>query len=83
MQNENKFIAHPTTIEQLNALEAVAKALKIKFEIKKTEKQYNPEFVKMILQGDEDFKNGKGKKMTSEELGELLGTSEVLKTSDV
>lgn len=35
MQTENIFIAHPTTIDQLNALKAVVKALKVKFELKK------------------------------------------------
>ena len=58
METENIFIAHPTTTDQINALKAVVKAFKIKFEIKKTEKPYNPEFVAQILQGDEDFKNG-------------------------
>ena len=35
MQTENIFIAYPTTIDQLNALKAVVKALKVKFELKK------------------------------------------------
>jgi hypothetical protein len=35
MQTENIFIAHPTTTDQLNALKAVVKALKVKFELKK------------------------------------------------
>ena len=35
MQTENIFIAHPTTIDQLNALKAIVKALKVKFELKK------------------------------------------------
>ena len=35
MQTESIFIAHPTTTEQLNALKAVVKALKVKFELKK------------------------------------------------
>ncbi len=35
MQTDNVFIAHPTTIDQLNALKAVVKALKVKFELKK------------------------------------------------
>ena len=34
-------------------------------------KGYNPEFVKKILQGDKDFKAGKGKKITVEELNNL------------
>lgn len=35
MQTDNIFIAHPTTVDQLNALKAVVKALKVKFELKK------------------------------------------------
>jgi hypothetical protein len=35
MRTDNIFIAHPTTIEQLNALKAVVKALKVKFELRK------------------------------------------------
>ncbi len=33
MSSTNIFIAHPATDEQLNALKAVVKALKVKFEI--------------------------------------------------
>ena len=35
MPTESIFIAHPTTADQLNALKAVVKALKVKFELKK------------------------------------------------
>ena len=35
MQTENIFIVNPTTIDQLNALKAVVKTLKVKFELKK------------------------------------------------
>ncbi len=41
-------------------------ALKIKFEV--TKSPYKAEFVKMVLQGDEDIKAGKGKKITLDEL---------------
>ncbi len=71
---ENKFvnlcmetlILRPKTKEQLTAIKAVAKALKVDFEIEKS--PYNSEFVKKILQGREDFKNGKGIKMSLEDL---------------
>ena len=71
MQTQNIFIAHPSTTEQIKALKAFVKALNIKFEIKTTEKPYNQQFVDKILQGDEDFKAGKGKKMTMDELNSL------------
>jgi len=40
------LIMHPETKEQLAALKAVAKALKVSVETKKS--PYNPEFVEMI-----------------------------------
>lgn len=71
MQTQNVFIAHPDNIEQVNALKAFVKALKIKFEITTEEKPYDQAFVDSILQGDRDLKAGKGKKITIEELNAL------------
>ena len=48
------------------ALKAFMKAFKISFEEKTS--PYNPEFVAMIKQGDEDLKAGKGKKVDIEDL---------------
>ncbi len=63
------LIMHPENKEQLAALKAIAKALKITFKTSKN--SYNPDFVTKINQGDEDFKAGKGKKITLEELNSL------------
>ena len=52
---------------QLNSIKAFMKTLKIKFEVK----PYNPEFVDKILQGDKDYKLGKGRKTTLKELNAL------------
>ncbi|WP_221389692.1 DUF2683 family protein [Dyadobacter sp. NIV53] len=52
--------------EKLEALKAVAKALKISFET--NTKPYDPEFVAMIKKGKQDLKEGKGIAMTLEEL---------------
>jgi hypothetical protein len=71
MQTQNLFIAHPSTPEQIKALKAFVKALNIKFEITTTERPYDQEFVDKILQGDEDFKAGKGRKITLDELNGL------------
>ncbi|WCT11353.1 DUF2683 family protein [Mucilaginibacter jinjuensis] len=60
------MIMHPKNKEQLSALKAIAKALKIDFETKKS--PYDPEFVKKILDGEEDVKNGKGVKIAVEDL---------------
>ncbi|MET4082355.1 hypothetical protein ABIB40_002313 [Pedobacter sp. UYP30] len=60
--------AYPADTSQIDAIKAFMKALKIKFELSKDEeKPYDSEFVKKIKQGDEDLKNGKGRKMTVEE----------------
>ncbi len=72
MKTENIFIAHPQTNEQLEALKAFMRALKIKFEIStKQSDNYNPEFVEKVLQGDKDIAEGKGKKITLDELNKL------------
>ncbi len=64
--------AYTANTTQVNAIKAFMKALKIKFEVSKnTESPYDVDFVKKIQQGDEDLKNGKGKKITLEELERL------------
>ena len=65
-----KITAHTQDASQIEAVKAFMKALKIKFEIIK-DKPYNPEFVQKIVTGDEDYKAGKGKKVTIEELNKL------------
>jgi uncharacterized protein DUF2683 len=63
------IVTHPTTSEQVTALKAFVKALKIKFEIKSDEdKPYDPAFVDMILKGDKDFENGNVKTIKTEDL---------------
>ena len=59
-------IVHPKNKEQLTALKAFIKALKIDFTTEQS--PYNPEFVKKILKGREDVKNGKGVKIAVEDL---------------
>lgn len=70
MRTNNIYIAQPTNSEQVTALEAFMKALKIKFEVRK-DSPYNPDIVEKILQGDSDFEAGKGRKVTLDELNEL------------
>ena len=56
--------------KDLPVLKALAKSLG--FEIaEKVEKPYNPEFVKEILEAREELKQGKGTKMTLEEIDKL------------
>jgi adenylate kinase family enzyme len=61
MKTQGIFIAYPQTAEQVNALQAVMQALKIKFEATE-ESRYNKDFVDMILQAEDGIKKGKGKK---------------------
>ena len=50
-------------------MKSLAKSLG--FEIVKEEKPYNPEFVKEILEAEQSIRDGKGVRMTMEELKEL------------
>lgn len=63
---------HPEDASQIEAVKAIMKALKIKFEISK-EKPYNPEFVEKIKRSEEDFKNGKFTRVKKEDLQNFLG----------
>lgn len=60
------LIVQPRTKEQLTALKAFIKALKIDFKSEKS--PYDPEFIKKILEGREAIKNGKGIKKFIEDL---------------
>jgi len=62
--------AYPKDNTQIDAIKAFMKALKIKFEVSK-ESPYNQEFVDKINQGDKDFTDGYGEKMTIDELNSL------------
>lgn len=66
MQSTN-FTAYTEDASQIEAVKAFMKALKIKFEITK-EMPHNQEFVQKIKQSKEDYKNGKGKVMSMDEL---------------
>ncbi|CAM3980689.1 Antitoxin [Flavobacterium branchiophilum] len=55
--------------KDLAVFKSLAKSLG--FEIEKKEKPYNPEFVKEILEASEELRQGKGIKMTIEEIDQL------------
>ena len=61
------LIVHPKNKEQLSALETFMKAFKISYE-ENDKSTYDPEFVEMIRQGDEDLKAGKGVKVDIDNL---------------
>ena len=56
--------------KDLPIFESLAKSLGFKI-AKKEEKPYNPEFVKKILEGEKEIREGRGIRMTMEELKEL------------
>ena len=60
------LIIQPKTREQLTALKAFVKAMKIDFKSEQT--PYDPEFVQKILKGREDIKSGKGIRIATEDL---------------
>lgn len=62
---------HQKNKEQFTVIEAFLNALRVPFEKFEAESPYIPEFVKKILQGDKDLKEGKGRKITIDELNEL------------
>lgn len=51
-------LIHPKNREQLAAVKAFAKALKMDFETSVTESPYDQNFVKRILEADESAKHG-------------------------
>lgn len=73
MITDNIFIAHPKTVEQIEALKAIVKAFKIDCEISKKDK-VNPYLIKLqeSLNQVSDIKDGKLAKQTAKDfLNEL------------
>ena len=63
---------HPKTKQQASLFEQLAKTLKVPFEkSKKGRSSYNPEFVEKIERSRKNYKEGKGKVVTLQELREL------------
>lgn len=52
------IVIHPQNKEQLDAVKAFVKALKIKFETIENDAPYNPAFVKRVLAADRSSKEG-------------------------
>jgi hypothetical protein len=66
--------AYTEDASQIEAIKAVIKAFKIKYNIsklKKPETPYNPEFVVMIEKGKKQIAEGKGIKMSVAEFKDL------------
>lgn len=67
METNNLIIFHPSTKEEIAALKAFAKALKIKFEVA-NDKTYDPEFVKKIQKSRKQAREGKTVKLDFDDL---------------
>lgn len=65
------FTIHTEDKEHLNAVKAVLKALKVKFEISKDDKPYNAEFIAKIEKGKKEIAEGKGIKMSAKDIDNL------------
>ena len=53
------IIIHPENKDQLNAVEAILKVLKVPFKKTKEKSPYNPEFVAKIKRSERNFSKGK------------------------
>ena len=71
MATENIFIVHPAKEEQVNALKAFVKALKIKFEVT-SEKAYSPDFVAKIQKGKKEIEDGNFTRIEKQDLQQFL-----------
>lgn len=58
---------YPDDKAQLRAIKSILKALKIKFQVEE-EKSYNPKFVERVLTAKEEIKQGKGVKISTDDL---------------
>lgn len=72
MKSQNIFIAHPKTAEQVNALKAFMKALKIKFEVS-NEKGYDPDFVAKIEESRQQYQKGEFVSVEKKDIKSFLG----------
>ena len=79
MKAQAVYTAHPSTTEQEKALKAFMKALDIKFEVSK-EQEYNPEFVKKLLESRSQIKEGKVTRVKKENLKEFLGLKQNMRS---
>ena len=65
------FTIHTDDKDQLKAVKAVLKALKVKFDVKKNNEPFNAELISKIEKGKKEISEGKGIKMSAEDLENL------------
>lgn len=66
------LIVHPKNQKQLEAVEAVLKALDVTFQ-KERRSQYNPDFIAKIEKSKQEVKEGKLTRVKKEDLQNFLG----------
>jgi hypothetical protein len=71
MKTQDIIIAHPKNNEQVSALKAFMQAMKIKFEISKSD-SYNPEFVEKILESKKQIAQGKFTEVKQEDIKSFI-----------
>ena len=69
---ENIFIAHPVTDEQVNALKAMGRALKVKFEIRQQEDKEDQIIINNLKKGFEEMQLIKKGKLKTTSLKKFL-----------
>lgn len=62
------IIFHPANNEEMKALKAIGKALKLQFEITDEKKPYNPEFVAKIKESKKQIQEGNFKIIKTDDL---------------
>lgn len=72
MEASNLIIFHPSSKEEVDALKAFAKALKIKFEIS-SDKVYNAEFIEKIKRSKKEYEQGDFVTIANEDHDSFLG----------
>jgi hypothetical protein len=68
MNADSLVILHPNSKEDIDAIKAIAKALKIKFELTTKEKPYNQDFVNKILESKKQIEEGRYKVIETKDL---------------
>ena len=67
----DSIIIQPKSQEDLQLFKQLPSRLNAPFKTTTENSPYDPEFVAKILEGDKDRKEGKGRKITMEELNDL------------
>ena len=65
--------AYTSDVSQIEAVKAMLKAFKIKFEVTKKTEVYDPVFVTKVRKSEQEFEEGKYISIKQEDIKQLLG----------